>query len=173
MNENAEQVLDMDEDTQKNKYLIFGLGEEEFGIEIRHVREIIGIQSISDIPEVPDYIRGVINLRGQVIPVMDVRARFKKEILEYNERTCIIVVDIDNLSIGLIVDKVLEVLSIDEENLVPPPEYKTGAQNRYIKSIGKSGAKMKLILECAKLLNDADVEFVGEYGLGGDSDELV
>lgn len=173
MNENAEKVLELDEDTQKNKYLIFALGEEEFGIEIRHVREIIGIQSISDIPEVPSYIKGVINLRGQIIPVMDVRARFKKELLAYNERTCIIVVEIDNISIGLIVDKVLEVLSIEDENLVPPPEYKTGAQNRYIKSIGKSGDKMKLILACEKLLDDKDAEVIGEYGLGGESDEMA
>lgn len=173
MNENAEVVLEVDEDTQKDKYLIFGLGKEEFGIEIKHVREIIGIQSISDIPEVPDYIRGVINLRGQVIPVMDVRARFKKEVLDYNERTCIIVVDIESISVGIIVDKVLEVLSIEEEDLVPPPEYKTGAQNRYIKSIGKSGDRMKLILACEKLLDDSDAEIIGEYGLGGDSHEMA
>ncbi|OHW63250.1 chemotaxis protein CheW [Andreesenia angusta] len=155
------EILDeLEEDTQKDKYLTFGLDEEEFGIEIEYVREIIGIQPISEIPEIPSFIRGIINLRGQIIPVIDIRARFKKEVLDYNDRTCIIVVDIKDIAIGLIVDKVLEVLNIPEENLVPPPDYKTGIQNGYIKMIGKSGDGVKLIIDCEQLLGEAEIELI-------------
>lgn len=160
MTETEEDLLEFEEDTQKDKYLTFGLGKDEFGIEIKYVREIIGIQPISEVPEVPDFIRGIINLRGKIIPVMDVRTRFKKEVIAYNDRTCIIVVDIHDNSMGLIVDKVLEVLSIAEAEIVPPPEYRAGTQNKYIKSIGKSADGVKLILDCEKLLEADELEFV-------------
>jgi len=78
----------MEEDTQKDRFLTFQLGKESYGIEIRHVTEIIGIQPITEVPEMPEYIKGIINLRGKIIPVMDVRLRFKKEPREYNDRTC-------------------------------------------------------------------------------------
>ena len=101
MAEVAEENLELEEDTQKGRYLTFGLGNEAYGIEIEHVTEIIGIQAITELPELPEYIRGIINLRGKIIPVMDVRLRFKKEFREYNDRTCIIVIDISGISIGL------------------------------------------------------------------------
>ena len=91
-------------------------------------------------PELPDYIRGIINLRGKIIPVMDVRLRFRKPFREYNDRTCVIVVDIGDISIGLIVDSVSEVMSIRDEDIVLPKELKA-AQNRYIKGIGKVGTQ--------------------------------
>lgn len=97
-------------------------------------------------------------MRGKIIPVLDVRLRFKKEPMEYNDRTCIIVVDIKDVSVGLIVDSVAEVVSIPEENIVPPPEANTGFNNRYIKQIGKVGDEVKLLLDCNKLLNDEDCE---------------
>lgn len=147
-----------EEDTQKDKFLIFALGNEYFGIEIKHVTEIIGMQSITEVPELPDYIRGIINLRGKIIPVMDVRLRFRKPIREYNDRTCIIVVDFRDISIGLIIDSVSEVLSIPEADIVVPPEVNRGISNRYIKGIGKVGSKVKLILDCCKLLADNDAE---------------
>ncbi|MCK5232258.1 MAG: purine-binding chemotaxis protein CheW, partial [Desulfobulbaceae bacterium] len=89
-----------DEDTQKDKFLTFQVGTEEFGISIRHVTEIIGLQKITDVPDMPGFIKGVINLRGKVIPVMDVRSRFKLESREYDDRTCIVVVDIKDKSVG-------------------------------------------------------------------------
>ena len=112
-----------DEDTQKNRFLTFMVDSESYGLEISVVTEIIGIQEITKIPETPDYIKGVINLRGRVIPVMDVRLRFRKPPLEYDDRTCIVVVDMKNLSVGLIVDSVSEVLTIQEGDIVPPPEF--------------------------------------------------
>lgn len=147
-----------DEDTQKDKYLTFSLGREDYGIEIRYVTEIIGIQTITEVPELPDYVKGIINLRGKIIPVMDVRLRFKKEPADYNDRTCIIVVDIKNISIGLIVDSVKEVLPIAEENIVPPPEMGNNTQNRFLKSIGKAGNEVKLIIDCEKLIKDEEAQ---------------
>ena len=146
------------EDTQKDKFLTFTIGRGEYGIEIRFVTEIIGIQAITEVPELPDYIKGIINLRGKIIPVMDVRLRFKKEAMEYNDRTCIIVIDIKDISIGLIVDTVSEVMSIAEQDIVPPPDAKTGFHNRYVKGIGKIGNSVKLLLNCDKLLNDDEIE---------------
>ncbi|MHB8064857.1 MAG: chemotaxis protein CheW [Ruminiclostridium sp.] len=151
------ETLQMEEDTQKDKFLTFSIGKEDYGIEIRYVTEIIGIQTITEIPELPDYVKGIINLRGKIIPVMDVRLRFKKVPIPYNDRTCVIVVDIKDISIGLIVDSVSEVLSVAEQEIVPPPEMNKGS-NRYIKGIGKVGNEVKLILDCDKLLNNEEAE---------------
>jgi purine-binding chemotaxis protein CheW len=152
-----QEVLDQEEDTQKDKFLTFILGNESYGIEIKHVREIIGIQPITEVPELPEYIRGIINLRGKIIPVMDVRLRFRKAIKEYNDRTCVIVIDIKDTSIGLIVDSVAEVISIPDADIVPPPDVSRGG-NKYIKGIGKVGSEVKLILDCDKLINEEDAE---------------
>lgn len=150
-------MVDEAEDTQKGRFLTFVLGEESYGIDIKYVTEIIGLQPITEVPELPDYIRGIINLRGKIIPVMDVRLRFKKPFKEYNDRTCVVVIDIEDISIGLIVDRVSEVLTIPDVEIVPPPELsKTG--NKYIKGIGKVGNEVKLLLDCNKLLREDDIE---------------
>lgn len=153
-----------EEDTQRGKYLTFELGEETFGIEIKFVTEIIGIQPVTFVPEMPDYIKGIINLRGKVIPVIDMRLKFKKESIDYNDRTCIIVIDIEDISIGLIVDSVAEVINVGDENIVPPPSYKTGFQNRYIKGIGKVGEAVILLLDCQKLISQDDLEDISMAG---------
>lgn len=151
-------LTELDEDTQKDKYLTFSLGKEDYGIEIRFVTEIIGIQAVTEVPELPDYVKGIINLRGKIIPVMDVRLRFKKDAVEYNDRTCIIVVDIGQISVGLIVDKVAEVLSIAEQDIVPPPDMKTGFNSKFVKGIGKVGNEVKLVLDCDKLLSNEEID---------------
>lgn len=161
MSEVVGDLIEQEEDTQHGKYLTFKLGNEVFGIEIKYVTEIIGIQPITEVPEVPVYVRGIINLRGKIIPVIDVRLKFKKDAIAYNDRTCIVVIDILDVSVGLIVDNVAEVLSITDENIVPPPDYKTGFQNKYIKGIGKSGNEVKLLLDCEKLLTEDELELVG------------
>jgi purine-binding chemotaxis protein CheW len=150
------------EDTQKGKFLTFALGKEAYGIEISYVTEIIGIQSITEVPELPDYVKGIINLRGKIIPVIDVRLRFKKPTAEYNDRTCIIVVDFREVSVGLIVDTVAEVMAIADQDIVPPPDGKTGFHNRYIKGIGKVGNEVKLLLDCEKLLSDDEMEAISD-----------
>lgn len=152
------EIVETAEDTQKGKFLTFSIGREAYGFEIKYVTEIIGIQEITEVPELPNYVKGIINLRGKIIPVMDVRLRFKKEPMEYNDRTCIVVIDIHDISIGLIVDHVAEVLVIPPENIVPPPTVKTGFHNRYIKGIGKVGSEVKLLLDCDKLLNDEELD---------------
>lgn len=152
--------FELQEDTQKDKFLTFSLGAETYGIDIRYVTEIIGIQPITEVPELPDYVKGIINLRGKIIPVMDVRLRFRKPARDYNDRTCVIVVDIGETSVGLIVDSVAEVTSIPEADIVPPPSSSTGFSNRYIKGLGKVGREVKLLLDCAKLLSQDDMELL-------------
>ena len=151
-----------EEDTQKGRYLIFSIGEESYGIEIQYVTEIIGIQAITEVPELPYYVKGIINLRGKIIPVMDVRLRFKKSEIEYTDRTCIIVVDIKEMSVGLIVDSVSEVVTINESDISELPQMGAGSQNRYVKNIGKIGSEVRLLLDCEKLLTDEDFESLNE-----------
>lgn len=155
--DDAQRFMEEEEDTQKDRYLTFQTGSEVYGIEIKYVTEIIGIQPITEIPELPDYMKGIINLRGKIIPVMDIRLRFKKAPREYNDRTCVIVIDINALSIGLIVDSVAEVLTIPEEDIVSPPDVK-GGKSRFMKGIGKAGNEVKLILDCEHLLNEQEQE---------------
>ena len=147
---------DEDEDTQEDKFLTFVLNREEFGIEIRYVMEIIGIQNITEVPDVPRYIKGVINLRGKVIPVMDVRLRFELEERAYDDRTCIVVICIDEQSVGLIVDRVSEVLDIPKINIEPPPKGRKGENSRFIQGMGKVGEQVKILLNANQLLFDFD-----------------
>lgn len=148
------------EDTQQGRFLTFPLDEEIYGIEIRYVTEIIGIQSITKVPEVPSYVKGIINLRGKIIPVIDVRLKFGKGAIDYNDRTCIVVIDIHEVAVGLIVDNVDEVLTIDDEDIAPPPINKTGFENRYIKGIGKAGERVQLLLDCQRLLQHDEIEIM-------------
>ncbi len=153
-----------DEDTLKGKYLIFTMDNELYGMEIRYITEIIGIQPITVVPEMPEYVKGITNLRGKIIPVMDARLRFKKAEKEYDDRTCIIVLDTDDVSIGLIVDSVAEVLTIQDEDIAPPPEVNKGS-HRYIKGVGKAGGSVKLLLDCRKLLIDDEIDTLDSAAL--------
>lgn len=161
------ELSEQEEDTQKGKFLTFIIGSESYGIEIKYVTEIIGIQPITQVPELPEYIRGIINLRGKIIPVMDVRLRFRKPSREYDDRTCVVVVDIEDITIGLIVDSVSEVLSIPDGEIVPPPDVNK-AGNKYIKGIGKAGNDVKLLLDCNKLLNEEEAENLSKNLTEGD-----
>ena len=144
-----------DEDTQKDKYLIFAVGNEFYGIEIKSVIEIIGIQPITQVPDLPVYIKGIINLRGKIVPVMDVRIRFQKEPREYTDRTCVIVIENEDITIGLIVDSVSEVAVIAQADIISRLEVNR-IGSRYIKGIGKAAGEVKLILDCDTLLDDED-----------------
>lgn len=147
-----------DNDAQKDKYVTFKSGSEYFGIKIEYVNEIIVYQEITEIPETEDYIKGLINLRGKIIPVVDARIRFRQEPFEYNDRTCIIVLNVKNLVVGLIVEKIAEVVEITESNIVPNPKIGKAdkSQNKYVYGIGRVGDKVKLLLDPEKLLNDED-----------------
>ncbi|NLM46176.1 MAG: purine-binding chemotaxis protein CheW [Firmicutes bacterium] len=146
-----------EEDTLRGKYLTFFIDNDSYGIELRYVTEIIGIQPVTEVPELPDYIRGIINLRGRIIPIMDVRLRFRKPFREYDDRTCVIIVEMSGITMGLVVDSVAEVLSIPDEDIVEPPEIQKN-HNRYVQGIARVGDDVKLILDCNKILTDDEVE---------------
>lgn len=146
-------------DAQKGKYMTFKSGNECFGLKIQYVVEIIGFQAITFIPETEDYIKGLINLRGKILPVIDVRLRFQQEPFEYNDRTCIIVVNVKETMVGLIVEEIAGVVEIQDENILPPPSIGRvdRVQNKYVYGIGRIGDSVKLLLDPDKLLNDEDV----------------
>lgn len=146
-------VDDEDESYQENKYLLFNIGNEMYGINIMIVTDIIELQKITEVPDMPDYIKGVINLRGKVIPVMDLRLRFGMEARPYDDRTCIIIVNVESNSIGFIVDTVSEVKDILENDIDPPPNFKKdNARDRYISGLGKVDEEVKILLDVKKIL---------------------
>ena len=162
MSEHMEEVMEetmSERDTQLDKYVTFKSGNEYFGLKIEYVNEIIVYQEITEIPESEDYIKGLINLRGKIIPVVDVRLRFKQKPIEYNDRTCIIVLNVNDIVVGLIVEKIAEVVEIQEENILPPPSIHNTdkVQNVFVQAIGKVGDSVKLLLDPDKLLNDEDM----------------
>lgn len=132
--------------------LQFEIDNAVYGIEIQYITEIIQIQQITIVPKVPDYIKGMMNLRGKVIPVMSVRRRFGKEEIPYDDRTCIIVVEWDGLAVGLIVDRVREVARVLPEEISSTPDYKNVNMNHFIKYIIESNDEIKLLLDCETLV---------------------
>ena len=156
--------LTSEHDAQKGKYMTFKSGNEYFGLKIQYVNEIIGFQAITAIPETEEYIKGLINLRGKILPVIDVRLRFKQDPFEYNDRTCIIVINVKDTVVGLIVEKIAEVVEIPDENILPPPSIgrMDKAQNQYVYGIGRVGDSVKLLLDPDKLLNDEDLSLIEE-----------
>lgn len=144
-----------------SKYLTFGVGNEEYGLEIEFINDIIQFQEITKMPDQPDYIMGMINLRGNIIPVMDIRKRFNKEMRPYTNRTCIIVVEMKSLQVGLIVDEVLEVLPIDQDGISNAPKFNNDFHNKYISGITKKrDEKIIVLLDCQKLLKDDQISEV-------------
>lgn len=138
--------------TTGGELLLFLIDGCTYGIEIQYITEIIGIQQITVIPKVPDYIKGVINLRGKVVPIMSVRKRFGKEEIPYDERTCIIVIEWDGTSVGLIVDRVREVVTVTPDQISATPNSKNVNANRYIRNIIESGDEIRLLLDCCKII---------------------
>ena len=148
------------------KYLTFALGKEEYGLEILKVREIIGYMDITAVPRTPPYVKGVINLRGQVISVIDLRAKFGMESTERTEQTCIIVVDIRcggrKLNTGIVVDHVSEVLNIGAEQIEDAPSFGTAVDTDFILGMGKIGQSVKILLDIDKVIGDADLKVLAE-----------
>ena len=159
---------------QRDKYVTFKSGNEYFGLKIEYVNEIIVYQEITEIPESDDYIKGLINLRGKIIPVIDVRVRFKQEQLEYTDRTCIIIVNVNDIVVGLIVEKIAEVVEIKEEDILPPPSIVIGGdekvQNKYVYAIGKVGDSVKLLVDPDRILKDEDITIM-EQAVEGQTEE--
>jgi len=140
------------------KYLTFKLAAEEYGLEILRVREIIGLMDITEVPQTPYYIRGIINLRGSVIPVMDLRLKFGMETTADTDQTCVIVVEINSgdksIATGLVVDSVSEVLDIAGDQIEDSPSFGSDIDTDYILGIGKIGEMVKILLNIDKVLDD-------------------
>ena len=142
------------------KYLTFFLGDEEYGLEILKVREIIGMMDITPVPRTPEFIRGVINLRGKVIPVVELRQKFGMETVEQTDETCIIVVQAQGVEMGIVVDRVSEVTDISAEEIQDAPSFGTTVDTDYILGIGKSADGVKLLLDIDQVLSPEEVEDV-------------
>ncbi len=146
---------------QEGKYLTFSLGKEEYGVEILTVREIIGMMDITAVPQVPEYVKGVINLRGKVIPVIDLRLKFGMERVEYTTETCIIVINVADTLMGIVVDNVCEVLDIAQDAIEPAPSFGSNLGTDSILGMGKIEDKVKILLAIEKVLTE-DVVLVGQ-----------
>ncbi|MBW1915910.1 MAG: purine-binding chemotaxis protein CheW [Deltaproteobacteria bacterium] len=146
---------------REGKYLTFSLAEEEYGIGILKIKEIIGMMPITTVPQTPEFVKGVINLRGKVIPVVDLRLRFGMEAIDYTERTCIIVVEIEGESdvvlIGIVVDAVSEVLNIKGEDVENTPTFGTKLNTDYILGMAKMEGGVKILLDIDRVLSADEV----------------
>lgn len=140
--------------TQRGKFLTFKLGTEYFAVEIAYVTEINQMLSIVPIPGTPKYLKGIVSLRGKIIPVIDMRLKLCKPSEQYTDRTCIIILSIEGSQTGLIVDAVAEVLLIEEENIEAIPEVRASAKGHYFQGIGKAGEELILILNCKQILSE-------------------
>ncbi len=149
--------------TKGGKYLTFSLADEEYGLEILKVREIIGIMDITAVPQMPHFVKGVVNLRGKVIPVVDLRLKFGMEPADYTEATCIIVVDVGSL-MGIIVDTVQEVLHIDENAIDPPPPLGASVDTSFILGLGKIRDEVKILLDIDRVLTDEEMAQLQQSG---------
>ena len=141
------------------KHLTFKLASEEYGVEILKVREIIGVMDITSVPRMPVYMKGVINLRGKVVPIVDLRLKFGLDEIEYTDQTCIIVVDVGR-EIGIIVDTVSEVLDIAGEDIEPPPSMGSSVDTAFICGMGKVGDAVKILLDIEKVLTADELDDV-------------
>jgi purine-binding chemotaxis protein CheW len=149
---------------REGKYLTFSLAGEEYGIGILKIREIIGMMPITSVPETPHFVKGVINLRGKVIPVIDLRLRFGMPEIDYTERTCIIVVEVKGpaglVPIGAVVDAVSEVLNIKGEDIADTPAFGAKLNTEYILGMAKMGKGVKLLLDIDRVLSDDEIEYL-------------
>lgn len=139
---------------EQSKYLIFSVRGIDYGIEIGYVTEIIGIQPITTVPHSPPYIKGIINIRGTIVPVIDMRLRFSFEETAYGEKTCILSLTKDNVHLGLIVDTVVDVIQLSPETVLSPPSDGIEAKNKFLKAIGKYHGKVKQIVDINKIYGD-------------------
>lgn len=159
-------LADMDKpagktEEQESKYLSFPLGDSLYGIDIQHVKEVVIFSEnmkITEVPHMPKFTKGIINLRGKVIPVIDLRLRFLLEEKAYGDRTCIVVIRIDGVITGLVVDTVAGVVTFNQSDIDPAPELADSAQSKFIYGIGKSNDEVYILLDTEKLLHQKELE---------------
>ncbi len=149
---------------REGKYLTFSMADEEYGIGILKIKEIIGMMPITTVPQTPEFVKGVINLRGKVIPVIDLRLRFGMESIDYTERTCIVVVEIEGskmtVQIGIVVDAVSEVLNVNGEDIEDTPAFGTKLDTEYILGMAKMEGGVKILLDIDKVLNAEEISIL-------------
>jgi len=148
----SQEDMDMTEEMDKSgemQLVVFRVGKEEYGLDIQEVKEIIKMQEITEIPNAPEFIEGVINLRGQITPVMDMRKKLKASKREMNKDTRIVIVETDNSNIGIIVDSVTGVIHIPEREISPPP---VGSENEFVKGVGKINNKLLILIDINKMM---------------------
>ncbi|MDR1070893.1 MAG: chemotaxis protein CheW [Gracilibacteraceae bacterium] len=155
MNEIVAQEIQETENTLRGKYLTFLLDEQCFGLDIEYILEIIGVQSMTRVPKIPPYIIGIMNLRGKVIPIIDMRLRFRKALREYDAKTCIVVVEVDEDVVGLVVDSIDEVVDIADDNISAPPGAANDYSGNFMKGVAQDKGKVRLLLDCRRILRDA------------------
>ena len=146
----------------EGKFLTFVLGDEEYGIEILKVREIMGIMEITPVPQTPDYMKGVINLRGNVIPIIDLRLKFAMPEVEHTKETCIIVAEVGATQVGVIVDSVSEVTDIKGEDIEEAPSFGQGVDTNFIMGLGKTKKKIIILLDIERVLTTEELNMVEE-----------
>lgn len=152
------QTKTMERVVEEGKYLTFKLADEYYGLEILRVREIIGMMTVTHVPGTPEFIRGIINLRGKVIPVMDLRRKFGLQDVEHTALTCIVVVEVSGVQIGAIVDEVSEVLNIAGKDIEEPPNFGNGVDTSFIIGIGKVKDRVMILLDTEKVIShDSDL----------------
>lgn len=151
----SEELTTKDFASEGGEVLLFTIDDAVYGIEVRYINEIISIETITIVPRIPDYIKGVINLRGKIVPIISVRRRFGKEEIPYDDRTCIIVLELaDSSFVGIIVDRVREVFIVRPEDISLPPDSKSVNSNKYIKNIIETNGEIRQLLNCEKLISD-------------------
>jgi purine-binding chemotaxis protein CheW len=147
---------------QENQLVIFKLGQEEYGVDIFQVREIRAVEAITRVPRSPEFIEGITNLRGKVIPIMDLGKRFELETKQRDKNTRIMVTELEGNTIGMLVDSVSEVLRLSPEDIEPPPTIATTVASEYIKGIGKKENRLIILLDLAKVLTEEEKSLVKE-----------
>jgi purine-binding chemotaxis protein CheW len=145
-----------------DEYLTFALGEEEYGVEILKVQEIRGYDTVTRLPDAPDYIKGVINLRGTIVPVIDMRLKFRLARVEYNALTVMIVLNVADRVVGMVVDSVSDVIQLEAEQIRPVPDIGSAIDRQFITGIGTQGDRMLILLEIERLMTSAEMGLVAE-----------
>jgi purine-binding chemotaxis protein CheW len=151
----TEDLLNPDDDISM-KYLTFRIGDQFYGISIENVISIVQVEAATPLPELPYYAKGIINLRGRVVPLIDVNLRFGRPEPEYNDRTCIIIIDIGGVHVGFIVEAVEEVKDVEESQISQPPRFTGGLENRYVTGVYKAKDRMILLLNSRLLFSDEE-----------------
>ena len=164
MNVEDEEFVDVEEveiDQELIQLVTFSIGEEEFGVNILQVQEIIRTMEITKVPRAPEFVEGVINLRGKVIPIVDMRSRFGLDSKDHDKYTRIIVIEIDMIIVGFVVDSVSEVLRIPANSVQPPPPVVAGMESEYIDGVGKLDDRLLILLDLDSLLDNEEMEALG------------